>query len=87
MTTTSKIEVNTQRKGEIKQATKYKTSNISIRVFLRIVPLKVMKNDDETISQSTLIREDFVKQLKLKGYSRAINTSSIKDKPENVKVK
>ena len=46
-----------------------------------------MKNDDETISQSTLIREDFVKQLKLKGYSRAINTSSIKDKPENVKVK
>ena len=55
-----------------------------------------MKNDGETIStfalldngsQSTLIREDFVKQLKLKGCSRTINISSIKDDLESVKVK
>ena len=55
-----------------------------------------MKNDAETISffalldngsQSTLIREDFAKQLKLKGYSRTINISSTKDELESLKVK
>ena len=55
-----------------------------------------MKNDGETIStfailddgsQSTFIREDFAKQLKLKGYSRTINISNINDEPESVKVK
>ena len=55
-----------------------------------------VKNDGETISnftllvhdsQSTFIRENFIKQLKLKRYSRTINISSIKDEPEKVKVK
>ena len=55
-----------------------------------------MKNDGEEIStftllnngnQSTLIREDFAKQLKLKEHSRTINISSIKDESESVKVK
>ena len=61
-----------------------------------MVPVKVMKNDGETIStfafldnssHSTLIREDFAKQLKLKAYSRTINISRIKDELESVKVK
>ena len=60
-----------------------------------MVLVKVIKNDGETIStftlldngsQSTLIREDFAKQLKLKGYSRAISISSIADEQESVKV-
>ena len=64
--------------------------------FLQIVPVKVMKNNGETIitsalldngSQSTLIREDFAKQLKLKGYSRTININSTKDELESVKLK
>ena len=64
--------------------------------FLQIVPVKVMKNDGETIitsalldngSQSTLVREDFAKQLKLKGYSRTINISSTKDELESLKLK
>ena len=38
-------------------------------------------------SQSTLIREDFTKQLKRKGYSRTTNIGSIKDEPESVMVK
>ena len=55
-----------------------------------------MKNNSQTISiftllynssQSTLIREDFVKQMKLKEYSSTINISSINDEPESVKVK
>ena len=55
-----------------------------------------MKNDGKTISnyalldngsQSTPIREDFSKLLKLSGSSRTVNINSIKDKPENVKVK
>ena len=58
-----------------------------------------MKNVDEKIStfdnvrlldngsQSSFIREDFAKQLKLKGYSRKINISSIKDELKIVKVK
>ena len=64
--------------------------------FLQIVPVKVMKNNGETIitsalldngSQSTLIREDFAKQLKLKRNFRTRNISSIKDELESVKVK
>ena len=55
-----------------------------------------MKNDGETIStfslldngnRSTLIRKDFARKLKLKGYFRAINIRSIKDETESVKVK
>ena len=74
----------------------YETSKVSERVFLLIVLVKVMKNVGETIStfvfldngsQNTLIREYFVKQLKLKGYFRTINISSIKDELESVKVK
>ena len=54
-----------------------------------------MKTNDKTTStfamldngrQSTYKREDFAKKLKLKGYYRTINISSVKDKPENVKV-
>ena len=74
----------------------YETSKVSERVFLLIVLVKVMKNVGETIStfvfldngsQNTLIREYFVKQMKLKGYFRTINISSIKDELESVKVK
>ena len=55
-----------------------------------------MKDNGETIStfalldngnQSTLIRKDFARQLKRKGYFRVINISSIKDETESVKVK
>ena len=56
-----------------------------------------MKNDAETISifalldnrrLSTLIRENFAKQLKLKKYSRTIKQNKRwKDEPESVKVK
>ena len=78
----------TKKGGEIVKINTYKTSKVSESVFLQIVPVKVMKNDGETIrtfalldngSQNNLIREDFAKQLKLKGYSRIINISSIKD--------
>ena len=86
----------TKKKGESITINTYKTSKVSERVFLQTVSLKVMKNDGQTIStfalldngsQSTLIREDFAKQLKLKGYSRTINITSIKDELESVKIK
>ena len=78
----------TKKGGEIIKINTYKTSKVSESVFLQIVLVKVMKNDGETIrtfalldngSQNNFIREDFAKQLKLKGYSRTINISSIKD--------
>ena len=84
------------KEGETIKVNTYKTNKVSERVFLQIVRLKVMKNDVETIStfalldngsQSTLTREDFAKQLKLKGYSRTIKISSIKDEPESVTIK
>ena len=86
----------TKKEGENIKINIYKASKVSERVFIQIVPVKVMKNDGETIStfaildngsQSTFIREDFAKQLKLKGYSRTINISNINDEPESVKVK
>ena len=86
----------TKKEGESMKVNTYETSKVCERIFLQIVPVKVTKNDSETISifallengsQSTLIREDFAKQLKLKRYSRTINISSIKDEPESVKVK
>ena len=85
----------TKKEGEIVKVNTYNTSKVSKRVFLQIGPVNV-KNDGETISnftllvhgsQSTFIREDFIKQLKLKRYSRTINISSIRDEPETVKVK
>ena len=86
----------TKKEGESIKINTCKTSKVSQRVFLQIVPVKVMKNDGKTIStfalldngsQSTLTREDFAKQLKLKAYSRTINISSIEDELESAKVK
>ena len=75
----------TKKEGESIKINTYKTRKANDRVFLKITPVKVMKNDGETIStfalldncsQSTLIRkEDFAKQMKLKGYSRKTNKS------------
>ena len=86
----------TKKEGESIKVNTYETSKVSEKVFLQIVPLKVTKNDSKTISifalldngsQSTVIREDFAKQLKLTKCSRTINISGIKDEPESVKVK
>ena len=86
----------TKKKGESVKINTYKTSKISEKVFSQIVPEKVMKNDGEAIStfallencsQSNLTREHLAKKLKLKGYSRIINISSIKNEPESVKLK
>ena len=85
-----------KKEGESIKVNTYKTSKVSERVFLQIVLVRVMKNDGETVitfalldngSQITLIREDFAKQLKLRGYSRTIKISSIKDEPETIIVK
>ena len=72
--------LNPQRKKEkVSRLIPVKQSKVSERVFLKIEPVKIMKNDGQTIStfvfldngsQSTLIIEDYSKQLKLKGYSR-----------------
>ena len=86
----------TKKEGESIKINTCKTSKVSERVFIQIVPVKVMKNDGKTIStfalldngsQSTLIREDFAKKLKLKAYSRTINISSTEDELESAKVK
>ena len=78
----------TKEEGESITVNTYKTSKVTERVFLQIVSVNVMKNDGRTNStfafldsgiQSTLIREDFAKQLKLKGYSRIINTNKFED--------
>ena len=69
----------TKKEGESVTGNNYKTSRVSERVYLQIVPEKAMKNNGEKIStfalldngrQSTLIRDDFAKQLKLKDYSK-----------------
>ena len=78
----------TKKEGESTKVNTYKTSKVSERVVLQIVLIKVLKNDGETIStfallgrgsQSILLREDFAKKVKLKGYSRTINISSKKE--------
>ena len=62
----------TKKEGGSIKVNTYKTIKVSERAFLQIVPVKVMKNDGETIStfallvndsQGTLLREDFAKQL------------------------
>ena len=61
---------------------------------MQILPVKVKTIDERTTtyalldsgSQSTLIRSDFVKSSKLKGYKKTISISSAIDEVEEVKV-
>ena len=70
------------------------TKETSKRVLMQILPVKVKTIDGRTTtyalldngSQSTLIRSDFVKGSKLKGYKKTISISSAIDEVEEVKV-
>ena len=63
---------------------------------MQVLPVKVKTIDGRTTtiyellengSQSTLIKDDFAKGLKLRGYKKTISISSVIDEYEEVKVK
>ena len=65
------------------------------KIFLQIVPVRVKSSNGmffqtyallDNGSESTLIRADFARKLKLNGKKRSINVSSIKDTGETVRV-
>ena len=65
------------------------------KIFLEIVPVKVKSSNGSFLStyalldtgrESTLIRADFARKLKLKGKAKRVIISSIKDSGENINV-